>query len=1213
MGGNSHEPVTSPPEDATGPELYVVGIGASSGGLTALQTLLGSMPADPGFACVIVVHLSPEHESHLPGLLQQHTTMPVQQVSSTVPLERNKVFVIPPNSNLDTIDTHLRLTQLEQRRIERAPIDHFLRTLAATHHGTAIGVILTGAGADGAIGLRHIKECGGLTIAQDPDEAEFDSMPRTAIASGVVDLVLPLGRIVDEVLRFCATRPQLPVPDENDQVDASDSALLQRIQHELRKWTQHDFTVYRRATLLRRLRRRMQLHHVTKFSAYLDVLAQRPGEAEALASDLLLVPSEFFRDQEGFSELERHIIPQILARKSADRDRVRAWSIGCSTGEEAYSLAMLLVEATARQARGMQLQIFASDSSEKLLRMAREGIYPREIAASVSPERLERFFTPQGGFFRVKRELHDIVLFASHNLFRDPPFGHIDLIVCCHLLCDLQPEVRRGVLSLFHYALEPGGILLVGPGDEVDAPELFAATPGPARIFRKSVNQIRMPALPASMQPFGPEFARRPSAGPQAKDVNSLYRSAIERYTPPSALINADNDVVHFSSNAAEYVQIPGGELTQNLTRLVREPLLVPLSEALRAVRGGSRSWSSEPFILRTEVGARRIVLHAEKVPGSGLILVVFEDRDTALYRPVAPASAGNSIASMQAEIEQLRGRLKSFLETKQEDGAPGDGARAHLQDAADELSSVLEELATSREELQAVNEELIALDDENRRRVRELTQISTDLQHLLASTGVATLFLDRDFNIVRFTPLLGELFGLRLSDIGRPLSDLTRLAQHERLEDDVRHVLEHAEPIDREVHSAAGRWYLSRILPYRTEAGNVEGVVLTLIDITERKHAEQALRDASRYKDEFLAVLAHELRNPLAPISSGVEVLKAATGDRHTVERIAATMGRQTRQLVRLVDDLLEVSRISGGKLRLHTSIIGLSEVVEDATSSVRPSIDEAGHTLSVNVTDEPLLVEGDAARLTQVLSNLLSNAVRYTPAPGSIVVTLARDGDTAVLSVKDNGEGIPPDTLTHVFEMFYQGTNTRPGPGAGLGIGLTLAKTLVELHKGTLTVTSPGKGLGSEFKLRLPLARRAEVLEQRAHQAVPLKFNGEHRILIVDDNVDAAETLCMLMKSLGEREVHTVCSGAEALQAAPELHPNIVLLDLAMPEMDGYEVARRMRGQPWGKNLLLVALSGWGHEEHRRRSKEAGFDRHVTKPADLAALQAVLNECRP
>jgi PAS domain S-box-containing protein len=676
----------------------------------------------------------------------------------------------------------------------------------------------------------------------------------------------------------------------------------------------------------------------------------------------------------------------------------------------------------------------------------------------------------------------------------------------------------------------------------------------------------------------------------------SLYWNELESYVPPNVLINADNDVVYFSSNAAQYLRIPGGTLTHDLTRLFNEPLRSQLLESLCQIQQGRETWNSQPLEVPTEHGIRRITLRVKQLQ-SGLKLVVMDDRHSAA--PGDATGADEHVAPVG--------------ETHSRGNGSGLPAASRIGAASEQLRQVQEELATSHEELQAVGEELVTLEQENQRRVHELTQVSMDLQHLLASTGIATLFLDRELRIVRFTPLLGAMFGLRLPSTAGPVTDFTLLARYDEFEADARQVLHKLEPLEREVAGDQGRWYLSRLLPYRIESGQVEGVVLSLIDITERKRAEQALLNANRNKDQFLAVLAHELRNPLAPISAGVEVLKAASHDPATVEHTAQTMGRQTRQLVRLVEDLLEVSRISGGKLQLRTAPLDLREVIQDAIAGAQASIEGAGHTLEVDIPAQAVCVNGDAARLVQVLSNLLNNAVRYTPRPGKISVSAALEEGQVVVAVKDTGVGISGDALEDVFQMFYQG---REGAerGAGLGIGLTLAKTLVEMHGGSISVHSGGEDQGSEFKVQLPLATpaepaRASAPEERNQASPPV----DHRILIIDDNVDAAETLCTLMKSLGQQEVYTASSGAQALQSAPELHPDIVLLDLMMPGMDGFEVARRIRRESWGKQLLLVALSGWGHEEHRRRTKEAGFDRHVTKPADLAAIRAVLREARP
>lgn len=1205
---NDSNPRRAEPEVAL-PPFYVVGIGASSGGLGALRTLFGAMPAKPGIAFVVVVHLSPEHESHLVELLQPCTQMPVCQVKETVELRPDQVYVIPPNANLNTIDTHLRLSALEARRIERAPIDHFLRTLARTHDGGAVGVILTGAGSDGALGLRQIKERGGLTIAQDPVEAEFDGMPRAAIATGMVDLVVSLRDIPTRLLSFCSTRPRLPVADGENGLGDEDRAVLEQIVGELRTRTGRDFSVFTRAMMLSRMRTRMQLRNTDTLSAYLDALRSAPDEAGALCRDLLTTVTEFFSEPGVFDYLAQHLLPSLFDRKREIQDRLRIWSIGCSTGEEAYSLAMLLLEEAERRERHPVLQVFASDLSADALKTARDGVYPIQVGATVSPERLERFFEQEGGHLRVRRELHEIVTFAAHDLFKDPPYAHLDLIVCRTLLSELQPAVRRGVLSLFHYALEPHGTLIVGPQDDLRELDLFVPEDKPDCVYRRRSGPRPPLVLPTVMRPFGRDEGWMESSAAAPVPATARYPAAVfhrvmERHTPASVLIDADNWVLHYSTHVSRYLRLPGGVLTHDLPQLVREPIRSHLLQALDQVRRTGRPWSSAPFDVPGDHGSRSLTLSVDTVPGAespGWLLVVFDEQPTmgAAADAEELRAPGSSVRRLRKELEQADQRLQILLTAQAADDV--------VQVANDELRRIVEELQSSREELQAVNEELITLDAENRQRLRQLSETSADLQHLLESTGIATLFIDRELRIVRFTPQLAELFNVRYSDVGRPLSDLTHELHYDELEADARHVLEHLVAVDREVAGSRDRCYLSRMLPYRTTARHVDGVVLTLIDITQRKRAEDELRLADRRKDEFLAMLAHELRNPLAPIASGIEVLRKASGEPQTVERLSAMMGRQAQQLIRLVDDLLEVSRISGGKLRLHMEPVRLMGVIQDAITAARPLIDSLGHQLTLITPQEPVAVNADAVRLTQVIANLLNNAARYTPPGGQIELAMEAQAGVATVTVKDNGVGIDMDAMGHLFDMFYQGNSARALPNGGLGIGLALAKSLIELHGGTITAASGGSQRGSEFKVNLPTTGAAPSnAETTARQA---SFdNRGRRVLIVDDNRDAAETLSALIKALGDKDVHTASNGCEALRKSAELHPQLILLDLLMPDMDGFEVARRIRKEPWGKDITMVALTGWGSEEHRRRSREAGFDGHLTKPVDMSALRAVL-----
>jgi two-component system CheB/CheR fusion protein len=461
----------------------VVGIGASAGGLSALKNLFSNVPSDSGLAFVVVVHLSPDHESHLAELLQPHVKIPVQQVTDTTPLQPNHVYVIPPNSNLSAIDTHLRLSPLEVRRQERAPIDHFFRALSSAHDGNGIAVVLTGTGSDGTLGVKDIKANGGLVIVQDPNEAEYDGMPQSAIATGLVDFILPVAEIPDRILRFDRTQPRIAVVPETE-VSTDDRILLQKVFAQLRARTDRDFSRYKRSTILRRIARRMQLNYLEDLSKYIEKLRERPEEVRALADDLLITVTHFFRDPEVFEKLRSEELPRIFATKTSS-ESIRLWSVGCATGEEAYSLAILFAEEALRRDNPPAIQIFASDLHTRSLERAREGFYPGDIETDVSPDRLKRFFQKENGGFRINKEIRDMVVFAPHNLLADPPFSRMDLISCRNLLIYLEREVQHDVIELFHYALNPDGALLLGSAETMDAADLFRAEDKRLCMFRK--------------------------------------------------------------------------------------------------------------------------------------------------------------------------------------------------------------------------------------------------------------------------------------------------------------------------------------------------------------------------------------------------------------------------------------------------------------------------------------------------------------------------------------------------------------------------------------------------------------------------------------------------------------------------------------------------------------------------------------------------------
>lgn len=847
------------PKSTSGPT--IVGIGASAGGLAALKTFFSHVPPESGMAFVVVVHLSPEHESHLPDLLQPHVSMPVMQVTQTLALEPNQVYVIPPGANLNTIDTHLRLSPLEEQRRERAPIDHFFRTLARTHNGHAIGVVLTGTGSDGALGIKEIKEQGGLTIVQDPNEAEYDGMPRSAIATGTVDLVLPLPEIPKAILRFAGTEPHVAVPEDGEETNGDARRFLQRVFAQLRSRTGRDFSRYKPSTILRRVARRMQFNHVEELSAYLNLLGERPDEVLALADDLLITVTRFFRDGEVFVGLEK-VIPKLFEAKTSE-EVVRVWTVGCATGEEAYSLAMLLLEEAARREAPPRFQVFASDLHDHSLATAREGFFPGDIEADVSPERLRQFFSRENGGYRIRKVVREAVVFASHNLLGDPPFSRMDLISCRNLLIYLQRDVQREVFDLFHYALNPDGFLVLGASETLDADELFRVVDKRSCIYRKRNVPGREVRLPVFPQIHLRSERERVELDGEPVSYGLLHERIVEQVAPPSMLVREDATVVHLSAHAGRYLVHPGGEITASALKLVREELRLELRAALHLVREQRQPVRTAPILVQFNGETHPVVLDVRpSLDPEGYVLVIFDE--SAAFEPppaLPPAAVGRGGADTWENVrlvaeEQLRATIEKYEVSQEELKASNE----ELQSANEELRSTMEELETSKEELQSINEELQTVNQENRHKVEELNQLSGDLQNLFASTEIATLFLDRKLSILRFTPKIGELFNVQGTDRGRPLSNFTHRLGYDELEQDAQGVLDSLVPVEREVQDEEGRWYLTRVHPYRSTSDRIEGVVITFVEITDRVRAEEALREAKNYAEVIIETLPEPL-----------------------------------------------------------------------------------------------------------------------------------------------------------------------------------------------------------------------------------------------------------------------------------------------------------------------------------------------------------------
>ncbi len=882
----------SEPTSSTGPVTPVfplVGLGASAGGIKALQTFFDALPSDSGMAFVVIMHLAPDHVSNLASIVQHRTSMPVLQVVEPTPVQPDHVYVIPPTKHLTLQDNQLHLVEPQQAMGKRLAIDLFFRTLAAAYGPRAIAIILSGTDSDGSIGIKHVKEQGGLTLAQAPEEAEFDSMPRGAIATGMVDWVLPVGEMPSRLLAFMDNEARMHVPPEAPQEtpeeqaeqdtnsggpltiqqtpSTKDEAALVEVLRLVRLQTGHDFAYYKRATILRRVARRLQVNLLEDIPAYLTFLRSHPAEVTALLHDLLISVTNFFRDKDAFATLESHI-PQLFADKTAS-DQVRVWVAGCATGEEAYSVAILLAEHAARLENPPAILVFATDLDEDVIAIARAGVYPATIEADVSEERLRRFFQQEKGGYRIKKELRERVLFSAHDVLQDSPFSRLDLVTCRNLLIYLKREAQEALFDLFHFALRPGSLLFLGSSENLgDSHALFAPLDKRYRLFvRRTVPRPNAPvpalSLSAASQtrlstPVLPRFpipARRSLPAVEANGgerraplFGDLHFTLLERFAPPSVVINSNHDLVHLSEHAGQFLQMAGGEVSTNLLKVVHPALRLELHTALFRAEREEAAVSRARVPLTLNGVPRLLTLHVRPAWSAEgkerFFLIVFELLPEDEQPAPRPPASETLLQHLEAELEHLKEQLSLSVEQHEASIEELKSANEELQAVNEEMRSTAEELETSKEELQSVNEELTTVNNELKGKVDELSRSNSDLQNLMASTEIGTIFLDRQLRIKRYTASAQEVFNLIPTDEGRPLSDLTHTLHYPQLTEDAQQVLRNLHRHEREV-SSGGRWFLARILPYRTIEDYIDGVVLTFVDITARRRAEDELRES--------------------------------------------------------------------------------------------------------------------------------------------------------------------------------------------------------------------------------------------------------------------------------------------------------------------------------------------------------------------------------
>ncbi len=831
----------------------IVGIGASAGGLEALELFLRNVPVASGMAFVIVQHLDPTHVAMLAELLQRVTPMHVAQVVDGTKVEVDHVYVIPPNKDLSLLHGVLHLFDPVAPRGLRLPIDYFFRSLAANSEDRSVAVLLSGMGSDGSLGLKDIKEKAGVSFVQDPKTAKFTGMLTSAIDAGLADVVAPVEELPARIIAYLKYTPTGvgAVTQPGDEARSG----LEKVVILLRAHTGHDFSLYKHNTIYRRIERRMGIHQIERTAAYVRYLQQNPQEIDLLFKELLIGVTNFFRDPVAWDELKAQLTTAVLNGRAPSQP-VRAWVAGCATGEEAYSLAMLLREAMEQSTppASHALQIFATDLDRDAIAKARIGVYPAGIAADMSEERLNRFFVKtESGQYQVNSLIRESVIFAPHNVSMDPPFTKLDIVTCRNLLIYLTPELQNRLLPLFHYSLSPGGLLFLGSSETIGpATNLFLAVDAKSRIYQRRETPARAEAVV-----FPSAYMRSGAATPPATPIQSrgslqvdAERLLLQRYSPAAVLVDRKGDIVFISGRTGKYLEPAAGKTNWNVFAMARDGLRHELTDAFRKALSRTEAVRRAGIVVGTNGGKQTIDLTVEALREpdilSGMVIIVFTEvaaRPTAKSLPKGSPASGAQLVQLEQELSQVRLELLEADREQQSSKEELNSANEELQSANEELQSTNEELTTSKEEMQSMNEELQTLNHELQVRVDSLSRLANDMKNLLDSTEVATVFLDVELKIRLFTAGSSKIFRLATTDVGRPLADLASDLTYPLLLQHAREVLDRVAVHEEPAQASDGRWFLVRIIPYRTLTNNVDGVTITFSDITASKILEGKLR----------------------------------------------------------------------------------------------------------------------------------------------------------------------------------------------------------------------------------------------------------------------------------------------------------------------------------------------------------------------------------
>lgn len=1223
----------------------VVGIGASAGGLEALQQLLTFLPSNTGMAFVIIQHLSPDHKSLLADILGKYSAMPITEIEDGMHVERNHIYMIPPRYNVEIVSDVLMLHEYDSGKINH-PIDFFFRSLAETYENRSVAVILSGTGSDGTNGIRSIKEHNGVIIVQSPESAKFDGMPRNAISTGFADLIQKPDSIAREMAHIAKS-----MVNTSAQFMLSDQDVMSQVFSILKNVTNINYTYYKQTTILRRVERRLVVTHNRNLQEYVSYLTNNPEEAKILAKEVLIGVTGFFRDAEYFDVLRDTVIRQLLLDAPRGK-QIRVWVAGCSTGEEAYSIAILFEEAMEELNIRRDIKIFATDLDGDSIATAVRGVYGDNIIDDVSVPRLSRFFTRKGNKYVIRHDIRKMIIFAQHNVFQDPPFGKLDLISCRNVLIYFQTVLQRNLFSIFHTALNDHGYLFLGRSESViDYNDVFRVHSANEKIFihNKSGKAPAHEQISYSMQNVENSMESRI---PEEYEIDTevkykdteLDTSVLENLMPATVLVNEKNEMTRTYGDCSHFLSIPVGEATFDIFMLLRNDLKIPVSTALRDARNKNERTIYDEVPVHIDEKPEYIMIIAQPImdrhgQSSNHTAISFIrgkriiEGDIKQYH--IDTAASQRIANLEYELRVTRGNLRQTV-TELE------SVNAELQAANEELLTANEELQSSNEELQSVNEELYTVNSEYQLKVTELAGLNDDMTNFLSTTLVGILMVDKELNIRKFTEYISSEFNIIDQDIGRSLRYISYNFATIDLIQQCRQVLTTMEPLEQLCAAVNGKTYLIRIAPYRvvndqgkpekvsgiSDERDVQGLVLTFVDtskqVDDQEQIEEmgrALREAVRSgqeKETFLSHMSHDMRTPMTVIF-GLAQLTLQEKDlseeaRDNLEKILSS----SNYLLGLVEEILETSRIDAGKI----VTVSTAEKEDHVFNSVATIIRERANAADL---DFEMRVEGckakyvmmDVKHVERILVNLLTNSVKFTPAHGKVSLQVNVSYHDKLVDhtyiIKDNGIGIREDFQSRMFLPFEQ-DNVDGEYQEGTGLGLYICKNLVELLGGTISCKSqPGKGTEFRVHMTYTLANEEQIaLGSKRTVSYEEQILYGKTVLLAEDNHIVAEVIIKILDMKGIH-VHLARDGQEALDMIKAHDPyyyQAVLMDLMMPVLDGLKAARQIRELPAedAKSIPIIAITADVTEKTMERCMQSGMNYCICKPVDPEELFSCL-----